>query len=127
MRLTNALLPSISAAAAAVSAHTVSCFRREDTCLDEFIAEGINWLRAGKETDLAHLDPDMCWRVSCSWGTGISWCNTDKEHDKFMSFFHIAEGAQVIRDECGYYGGATSGGIVDHPDKWQVIVHKDDC
>ncbi|KAL4796975.1 hypothetical protein BDV19DRAFT_387844 [Aspergillus venezuelensis] len=53
--------------------------------------------------------------------------SADKEHDKFMSFFHIAEVAQVIRDECGYYGGATSGGIVDHYDKWQVIVHKDDC
>ncbi|KAL4796964.1 hypothetical protein BDV19DRAFT_387833 [Aspergillus venezuelensis] len=125
MRFTNAHLLSLSAAAA--SAHDVVCFRFEETAPVEFIRDGIDYLRRGKETDMAHLDPDMCWRVSCSYDTAISWCNPDKEKDKSMSFFHIAEGAQVIIDECAYMKGAAMAGIVDHPDKWQVIVHKDKC
>ncbi|KAL4796965.1 hypothetical protein BDV19DRAFT_68083 [Aspergillus venezuelensis] len=125
MRLTTPLLLSLSAVA--VSAHEIACFRFKEKVLTENVNEGIRYLRSGKVQDMAHLDPDMCWRVSCSYNTAISWCNRDKKKYKSMAFVHIAEGAQALVNECGQNDGRYTGGVVDHPDKWQVIVHQDKC
>ncbi|KAL4779697.1 hypothetical protein BJX76DRAFT_351572 [Aspergillus varians] len=88
----------------------------------DHIIEGIRHLRetGGRPTLGAH----KCEQVSCEWGDVIIWCNDAKTTRSLPSYTNIADGAQVIFNGCKYLDSGNNGfgGILDHPDKWRVIV-----
>ncbi|KAL4926950.1 uncharacterized protein BDV17DRAFT_293062 [Aspergillus undulatus] len=124
MHIINTLLFALSAVMA--SGHAVRCFTFKDMAMTHHIQEGVKYLRAGDIKSKAHLPADSCSCVSCSYGSAIYWCNTDKHHDKEIGFYNIAEGAQVLIDECNSNDGRYTGGIVDHPDHWQALIFRDE-
>ncbi|KAL4804763.1 hypothetical protein BDV18DRAFT_27401 [Aspergillus unguis] len=74
-----------------------------------------------------HLPAHTCERVACSWGTGIHWCN-DADHARSLpSYNNIADGAQVVRNECFKTVTEKYKGDLDHRDEWRAIVKDDNC
>lgn len=71
--------------------------------------------------------PGNCGRVSCSWNTGIYWCNDNKEAKTLDSFGDIADGAESIARWCSYVSGAVSlcRGQNFYEDGWNVIVREE--
>ncbi|KAL4924950.1 uncharacterized protein BDV17DRAFT_273107 [Aspergillus undulatus] len=112
------------------TAHTVKCGNGRGGGDAKAIREGIAYLRS-KGDMTRTLGPGQCERPSCSWNSGIFWCNDDKKHSRTMKMVHMAEGAQVIYDECPSIRGRRGGigGEVDHPDHWRVKVGyaEDNC
>ncbi|KAL2869088.1 uncharacterized protein BJX67DRAFT_348770 [Aspergillus lucknowensis] len=92
------------------------------------VKEGIKYLR--KVGGKPHLGrgPRKCGRVSCSWDTGIFWCNDDTKPRSLPSFNNIADGAQVILSRCcpDLSCGVFSGEL-NHPDKWRAVVQRAHC
>ncbi|KAL4949047.1 hypothetical protein BDW69DRAFT_175261 [Aspergillus filifer] len=111
------------------SAHTVSCWDLKHAAIFNRIYNGIWYLRDGPEDSVATLDPDMCWRLSCSWGAAISWCNSDKKNRKAVRFHDIARDAQTITDGCFLGIRGEGWRMLDHRPEinWQVVAHQDDC
>ncbi|KAL2801847.1 hypothetical protein BJX63DRAFT_146361 [Aspergillus granulosus] len=89
------------------------------------IHDGIRYLRKVKGQPVN--DPGQCGRVSCSGNSAIWWCNLDPDHRKVLpSFNNIADGAQVIADNCRR-GPNRVRGKLGHRDRWQVIVQHAKC
>ncbi|KAJ0419777.1 hypothetical protein BJY00DRAFT_301978 [Aspergillus carlsbadensis] len=105
--------------------------RKHLTCeayLDAYqwhIKQGIKYLRKVKGKP-SH-GPGECGRVSCSGNSGIWWCNVDAKHTKVLpSYNNIADGAQVILDNCKSAGDGVRGQL-GHDDRWTVVVQMAKC
>ncbi|KAL4935235.1 hypothetical protein BDV06DRAFT_229012 [Aspergillus oleicola] len=118
---------TVALSATVASSHTVKCLPGRSGGDAKAIREGISYLRA-QGTKTRTLGPGECERPSCSYNTGIFWCN-DSKKTRSMGFVHIAEGAQVLYDECPSLRGKRGGiaGELDHPDLWRVQVGWADC
>ncbi|GAB1205198.1 hypothetical protein APSETT445_003869 [Aspergillus pseudonomiae] len=107
------------------------------------IEAGIKHLRGVSGQPSNGPGPGNCGRVSCSWGAAIWWCNdvslvasciqalySHFEQNTFTkvlpSFNNIADGAQVILNNC-QRGGVKLSGQDFHSDNWNVIVRGDSC
>ncbi|KAK3988490.1 hypothetical protein QBC44DRAFT_397908 [Cladorrhinum sp. PSN332] len=93
------------------------------------IREGISYLRGLSGQAVNGPGPRNCSRVSCSWNSGIWYCNNNS-FNKAMPWFHIANAAQVLVDQCSWHGGAW--GILTrgerwHDDQWFAIVASSTC
>ncbi|KAL4793143.1 hypothetical protein BDV19DRAFT_391367 [Aspergillus venezuelensis] len=125
MRLLTLLTVALSATLA--STHTVNCNIGRAGGDAKRLREGISYLRVNTHRTRT-LGPGECERPSCSWNSGIFWCN-DSKKPRTIAMRHIADGAQVLYDECpslrGRRGGLT--GELDHPDEWRVQIGWADC
>ncbi|KAK1777634.1 hypothetical protein QBC45DRAFT_443427 [Copromyces sp. CBS 386.78] len=96
------------------------------------IAEGIKYLRNGV-TGSPSLGPIDFERVSCSHKSGIYWANLYYKHRFDLdSYGEIADGAQMILDECStgdkYVSGEAVFTTLDDPEgAWAVFVEFAHC
>ncbi|KAL2786441.1 hypothetical protein BJX66DRAFT_312698 [Aspergillus keveii] len=98
--------------------HTVICGKGYGTSA-KYVKKGIQSLR--KKAGVPFSGPHQCRRVYESHGTEILWCN-DADHDRELpSYNYIADGIQVVLNECNTKGGIS--GEIDHPDHWRANVH----
>ncbi|KAL0936075.1 uncharacterized protein CTRU02_208290 [Colletotrichum truncatum] len=87
--------------------------------------EGISYLRRVPGKPVGGPGPGECGRVSCSWNTGIWWCNDDDKEKTLESFRDIADGAQAGYLECTdtrYHEVWANGRMTHKTDNWNVIV-----
>ncbi|OJI97986.1 hypothetical protein ASPVEDRAFT_79657 [Aspergillus versicolor CBS 583.65] len=84
------------------------------------IEVGIQYLRGVKGEP--HLDGHTCERVSCSWNSGIYWCNDRNTHRHLPGYYNIADGAAEIYRICQPVFGST--GTLYHNDDWRVLIAK---
>lgn len=90
-----------------------------------FIRGGITYLR--RINGKPGMANNRCGRVSCSWGSGISWCNRSGGWKTLNSYGSIADGAAYILPRCySDYRGVVRG-WVKHKTGWNVKVHQADC
>ncbi|BCS21136.1 uncharacterized protein APUU_21568S [Aspergillus puulaauensis] len=82
------------------------------------IEVGIDYLRGVKGEP--HLDAHTCERVSCSWDSGIYWCNDMNRHRHLPGYYNIADGAAKILQNCQPVFGTT--GTLFHNDDWRVLI-----
>ncbi|KAI9371572.1 hypothetical protein BJX61DRAFT_543515 [Aspergillus egyptiacus] len=92
-----------------------------------YVQDGIEYLR--KVPGHPHLPagPKRCERVSCSYNTGIFWCNDNDTPRTLPSFNNIADGAQVIFTWCGKGKHDLFSGELSHDDKWRAVVERSRC
>ncbi|KAG4424737.1 hypothetical protein IFR04_002085 [Cadophora malorum] len=92
------------------------------------IREGINYLRRGSLA--CGVNAHSCARVSCSWDSGIYFCNNNNYNLRYPCF-QIADYAQAILDKCKYqknlFADKEVGGQAWDNGNWNVPVHKDRC
>ncbi|KAL3482512.1 hypothetical protein BJX99DRAFT_252764 [Aspergillus californicus] len=105
-------------------AHTLTCDNFKNVPVKR-IKEGIKYLRK-ITSHRPHLNANSCERVSCSWDTAIWWCNSDNKYRELPGYYNIAQGAQVIVDNCMRDWIGQISGTLDHPDHWRVEVKYDD-
>ncbi|KAL4863795.1 hypothetical protein BDV12DRAFT_201728 [Aspergillus spectabilis] len=89
----------------------------------EYTKTNIEWIRM---MDTKPIRPGgKCQRVRCMQNSAITWCNFDRKSKTLLSFDNIADGAQVIINNCAKDGGV--GGVHWHNDLWAVFVKKEVC
>ncbi|KAL4900399.1 hypothetical protein BDW74DRAFT_182728 [Aspergillus multicolor] len=92
---------------------------------------GISYIR--KEWTLPPgLAAKTCHVVSCAHNSAIRWCNDRDTLRVLPSWDHVADGAQVIADNCLMFpdvGQKTNDvkGKLGHWDEWRVFVDKGKC
>lgn len=120
------------------------------------IREGIGYLRGVNGKPSMGPGPGNCGRVSCSYDSGIFWCNDVSLAHSFpysqaalwkltcrfkslqsgstktlSSYGSIADGAQHVLNECGNRPAGSSlvlvVGQVFHKTDWNVIVRETGC
>ncbi|KAF7717462.1 Uncharacterized protein PECH_000489 [Penicillium ucsense] len=89
------------------------------------ITNGIKYLRGVSGQPTAGPGPGNCARVSCSYAAAIWWCNDNTFTKVLPGFYNIADGAQVLKNQCWTGGGQKFSGQLFHDDKWNVIVRAD--
>jgi hypothetical protein len=64
--------------------------------------DGINYLKGlpDEVTCQNGPGPDNCGRISCSWNSGISWCNQREETSDVFKCNQFAAPAQDILNRC---------------------------
>ncbi|KAM6536093.1 Hypothetical protein NCS54_00473500 [Fusarium falciforme] len=92
-----------------------------------YIRKGIEYLRKVKGKPVN--DPGKCGRVSCSYNSGIYWCNTSSGKKTLNSFGSIADGAQAVHDKCLDPDGQFCWvrGRASHTTNWNVLVTGQQC
>ncbi|QPH04982.1 hypothetical protein C2857_002402 [Epichloe festucae Fl1] len=96
------------------------------------LSQGIDHLRGLGGRARSGGGPGACGRVSCSYGTGIWWCNDSKDAKTLEGWGSIADGAQKVWTSCagrlddGFHAGKVSGQAF-HWTGWSVIVRQNDC
>ncbi|KAK3988489.1 hypothetical protein QBC44DRAFT_370938 [Cladorrhinum sp. PSN332] len=92
------------------------------------IREGISYLRGLSGQASRGPGPRNCVRVSCSYNSAIWYCN-DNSFTKEMPWFHIANAAQVLVDQCSWeaHFGTGTAGERWHDDRWFAIVGEEGC
>jgi hypothetical protein len=130
-----------------------NCFGPYGLAKSIAINQGITYLRKVKGKPRASAGLSRCWRVSCSYDSGIYWCNDvrrwffltpgsfcvawchsdyffqSKSPKMLNSFGSIADGAQYIATRCKRGSGVSqyTAGNVFHKTNWNVIVREDNC
>ncbi|KAG4437855.1 hypothetical protein IFR05_006657 [Cadophora sp. M221] len=92
------------------------------------ISTGINYLRQGYTS--CWVNAHSCARVSCSWDSGIYFCNNNN-YNIGHPCAQIGDYAAAIYDRCKYQKNSVSdkevGGQAWDNGNWNVPVHKDRC
>ncbi|KAH7417446.1 hypothetical protein BKA64DRAFT_769400 [Cadophora sp. MPI-SDFR-AT-0126] len=92
------------------------------------IREGINYLRQGNTA--CWVNAHSCARVSCSWNSGIYFCNNN-DYTLGRLCLQIGDYVQALIDKCAYQKNWLAdkevGGQVWDNANWNVPVHKDSC
>ncbi|KAK4663493.1 hypothetical protein QC763_608825 [Podospora pseudopauciseta] len=99
------------------------------SCIISYILTGIDYLRGleGGTKPKNGPGPGNCGRVSCSHNAAIWWCN-DNNAAKEITWGKIADGAQVIVDNCRSGSSLKDvKGQAFYKSKWNVIVRRDPC
>ncbi|KAK4450293.1 hypothetical protein QBC34DRAFT_379493 [Podospora aff. communis PSN243] len=88
---------------------------------------GINYLKGLQGSCRNPPGPGFCGRVSCSWGSGIYYCN-DNRHEIWVPCRDLGDVAHSIVSRCADRGanGRTLGQAF-HSGNWNVIVAAGDC
>ncbi|KAK4225369.1 hypothetical protein QBC38DRAFT_530951 [Podospora fimiseda] len=97
------------------------------------IDEGIDYLNQVKGRPWLPKGFGTCARVSCSWDSGIFWCNDNDFTYELDSFKQIAGGAQIIHNYCKAWSeqqtrkytpedAYLTSGQTFFPNNWNVIV-----
>ncbi|EHK44629.1 hypothetical protein TRIATDRAFT_39606, partial [Trichoderma atroviride IMI 206040] len=95
------------------------------------IEDGISYLRGVRGQPTNGPGPGNCGRVSCSYQSAIWWCNDNSGSKTLQDFGDIADGAEVITDNCqatvvvAGIPEVVTAGQVFYTDAWNVIVRKD--
>ncbi|KAI9036071.1 uncharacterized protein KD926_002447 [Aspergillus affinis] len=112
---------------------SASLFKRKDvtcgkypTAIRRRIEEGIAHLHRVKGKPRNGPGPGNCGRVSCSYRSAIWWCNDNTAPKTLPGFYNIAQGAQVVINQCNPTGVYVSG-EENHADKWRALVRGSDC
>ncbi|KAK4228548.1 hypothetical protein QBC38DRAFT_474674 [Podospora fimiseda] len=87
------------------------------------IIDGVAYLRTLSGQASRGPGPRSCGQVSCSWDSAIWYCNNNS-FTKLMPWFHIANAAQVLLNECSFKEGGSwlLKGERWHDDGWFAIV-----
>ncbi|KAK3997918.1 hypothetical protein QBC44DRAFT_303042 [Cladorrhinum sp. PSN332] len=88
------------------------------------IRDGISYLRGLSGEARNGPGPRNCGRVSCSYSSAIWYCNNNN-YAKSMPWYHIANAAQVLLDQCSWTnigGYRYAAGERHHDDGWFTIV-----
>ncbi|OBT67706.1 hypothetical protein VE03_03483 [Pseudogymnoascus sp. 23342-1-I1] len=101
------------------------CFGDDRQAVIGRIEQGMAYLRGIKARPSTNTGPRWCSRVSCSYKSGITWCNDDPNGKTLESFGSIADGAESLIRRCSHQ--YTVAGQVFHPTNWNVIVDRQDC
>ncbi|KAJ0423208.1 hypothetical protein BJY00DRAFT_321902 [Aspergillus carlsbadensis] len=106
-----------------------NCFGSWGLAKSIAINQGITYLRKVNGNPRAAAGPGRCARVSCSYNSGIHWCNDSRSPKTLNSFGSIADGAKYIVAKCKRGSGvsAYTAGQVFHKTNWNVIVREDKC
>ncbi|OJJ56511.1 hypothetical protein ASPSYDRAFT_134400 [Aspergillus sydowii CBS 593.65] len=135
MRLT--LISAFVASLATVeSAHTVNCWGKalhpEKNDLETIIRWTNLRIAIAKEAGTwinKVIQPESCIEVACVKDLAISVraCNSAK-HTLRPTLQNVVDTMNVILNECTeeYDGEMVSGGVVDHPDGYSLVVQEDD-
>ncbi|KAI9368495.1 hypothetical protein BJX61DRAFT_546477 [Aspergillus egyptiacus] len=123
---------------AMASGHTVTCFDKSKAADSDGVIRGIEFMRhveglalhgpGGTLPSAAGLDAHSCEFIYCHHKTSIRWCN-DNDRYRMMEIEHIREGTEVLFRDCrkkASHRHTVAGGVIDHPDKWKVILEGDD-
>ncbi|KAB8272197.1 hypothetical protein BDV30DRAFT_133364 [Aspergillus minisclerotigenes] len=90
------------------------------------IEEGIRYLHSVPGQPTNGPGPGNCGRVSCSYNSAIWWCNDNTSPKTLPGFYNIAQGAQVVINQCDPTGVYVSG-EENHADKWRAVVRYNVC
>jgi hypothetical protein len=91
------------------------------------IIEGISYLRSIGGRPLLGSGWGTCSRVSCSWNSGIQWCNDNPYPVELNSFSDIADAAWLIVSECTDLDQGITAGQRFHNDGINVVVYYSPC
>lgn len=73
----------------------INCDINRQSAFHNRIAEGVSYLRRVPGKPRLRAGPRVCGRVSCSYSSGIFWCNDYNRPWSLRSFNSIANGAAV--------------------------------
>ncbi|KAL4950584.1 hypothetical protein BDW69DRAFT_187214 [Aspergillus filifer] len=120
--------------AAGTTAHTVNCWGKAldpplsevDRALlwfDKIIANPTNPNFPPTAVANAH----SCSSQYCQHKTSVRFCNDDNKV-RYMRLQEIRNSVEVLVSTCqaNCRGKRVAGGVIDHPDHWNVIVQADD-
>ncbi|KAK3987947.1 hypothetical protein QBC44DRAFT_399507 [Cladorrhinum sp. PSN332] len=105
------------------------CWGRMAGARQERIIQGIHYLRGLSGEARNGPGPRNCGRVSCDLDNSIWYCN-DNNFSKSMPWFHIANAAQVLVNECTWWKDNYTPQVSGerwHDDRWFVIVTNAPC
>ncbi|BCS24966.1 uncharacterized protein APUU_41410A [Aspergillus puulaauensis] len=136
MRLTLVSLFVAFFAAMASAQHTVNCWGKALNPEQNDLETIIRWfnkriaIAAADNTWINQvIEPDSCISIACVKDLAISVraCNSAKQTLR-PSLQNLVNTMNVILAECTeeYDGKMVSGGVVDHPDGYSLIVQEDD-
>ncbi|KAK3986178.1 hypothetical protein QBC44DRAFT_248763 [Cladorrhinum sp. PSN332] len=97
------------------------------------IEQGIRYLQGVSGRPTLGPGPARCSRVSCSYDSAIYWCNDNTHEFSLNTFRDIANGAQVIINDCTPYRGPQYPDSIFirgqrfHGNLWNAIVRYDPC
>ncbi|KAL4960518.1 uncharacterized protein BDV14DRAFT_204614 [Aspergillus stella-maris] len=94
------------------------------TAFDKIIANPVSPNFPPKAIANAH----SCSSQYCQRKTSVRFCNDDNKV-KYMRLQEIRNAVEVLASTCqaDYKGKRVAGGVIDHPDRWNVIVQADDA
>ncbi|CEL10458.1 hypothetical protein ASPCAL13577 [Aspergillus calidoustus] len=106
--------------------HNVDCTNGSWT-KTSLIRDGVEELRLKAASNMRpYLGSKKCATVACERGAAIMWCN-DNDYERLLPSWHnVADGAQVILNECSMHSGDVRG-TLDHNDHWRVLVGLGKC
>ncbi|KAK4189820.1 hypothetical protein QBC35DRAFT_121760 [Podospora australis] len=95
------------------------------------LSQGVEYLNKVKPPPPAlGPGPGKCDRVSCSYWTGIIWCNDDTKRKELAGWKNVAAAAEYLRQRCEIATSNTyehAGGQVFLEDNWNVVVLREEC
>ncbi|KAI2631565.1 hypothetical protein GGS26DRAFT_598636 [Hypomontagnella submonticulosa] len=89
------------------------------------IREGIDYLRGKSGQCHMQAGPGVCSRISCSYDSGIFWCN-DNKHDVTTDCSDWANYAQDILDKCETNDGQIRGQEFSS-ENWNILIGRGNC
>ncbi|KAL5340219.1 hypothetical protein BJX70DRAFT_396990 [Aspergillus crustosus] len=92
-----------------------------------YARENIEWIRKMDDRSGGKpiRGPGKCQRTRCMQDSAIYWCNMADHQKTLPAFRNIADGAQVILNNCA--AGGKVGGIHWHNDLWAVVIKPENC
>ncbi|KAI0379516.1 hypothetical protein F5Y04DRAFT_259889 [Hypomontagnella monticulosa] len=90
------------------------------------IKEGIDYLRGKSGKCHMQAGPRVCTRISCSYKSGIFWCN-DNKHDITIDCADWSSYSQDILDKCQTNDNQIAGQEFSTSDKWNILIGRGNC
>ncbi|KAI0903534.1 hypothetical protein F4823DRAFT_629321 [Ustulina deusta] len=93
------------------------------------INEGVSYLHKLPDTAMCTNSPRSCGRISCSWRSGIYWCNDKDVFSDAYKCSMFGDYASLIVKECATWGKSPHVAGVDHDslNRLGVVVKKAPC
>ncbi|KAL2835338.1 hypothetical protein BJY01DRAFT_252760 [Aspergillus pseudoustus] len=113
--------------------HTVNCWGKALHPELRYVKDAIALFRSAID-NVNHNFPaairaekHSCTETYCVHKTSVRFCN-DGDQPRTMPLQNIMDSTITISKDCvsDYEGKKVAGGVVDHSDKWSVVVQKDD-
>ncbi|KAI3327499.1 hypothetical protein F4824DRAFT_506920 [Ustulina deusta] len=93
------------------------------------INEGVSYLHKLPDTAMCTNSPRSCGRISCSWRSGIYWCNDKDVFSDAYKCSMFGDYASLIVKECATWGKSphVAGMDRDSLNRLGVVVKKAPC
>ncbi|KAL2205367.1 hypothetical protein CC79DRAFT_1399524 [Sarocladium strictum] len=102
--------------------HHTRCNTNRNKAKLQAINNGIKYLRSKAGRPSLPAGPGKCGRVSCSYNSGIWWCNDYNHRHTLGSYNSIAKGARCIANKCASTSSNTlKGQTFAKGSKWNVM------